>query len=159
MIKELKYLSVIMVVLSIIFCIGGFTAFNLSRNYKGIKVSSVRMVNGEFVTDREEVLGGNKKAEAVAKAVSVVCYVLSGVSIFMGIILTVAEEKKNNTYTIRQRAVILEEEKENFKSVIVKLEDGTIKKLFVESPPMVSIGDKGIIGIKDNLLVEFNKEV
>ena len=159
MIKEQKHLSVLMIVLSIMFCIGGFAAFNLSRDFKGIKVSSVRMVNGEFITDREEILGGNKKAEAVAKAASIVCYVFSGVLLFMGIGFAFADQKKNNIYTIRQRAVILEKEKETFESVIVKFEDNTRKKLFVEPPVMVAIGDKGIVRIKDNLLVELNKEV
>lgn len=158
MIKSLKSLAITMIILSILCCIGGMGFSKLADANRGSKVSSGRMINGEFVATDVGVIGANKQGEETAKAMSVVFYALSGMLILAGIAFATTAKKKNDTKIIKKHGIILEKQTNNYESVIVEFDDGIRKKLLVEPPLIVAEGDKGVIGFKGNLLVEFTKK-
>ncbi len=158
MIKSLKSLAIVMIVLSLLCCASGVGFSKLAEANRGSKVSSGRMINGKLVVSDVGVIGANKQGEETAKAMAVVFYGLFGVFMLAGIAFATTAKKKNDAKIIKKYGIILEKQTNNYESVIVEFDDGIRKKLLVEPPLIVAKGDKGVLGFKGNLLVEFSKE-
>ena len=156
--KSLKTLAIIMIILSIIFFIGGICSSKLAEANRGLKYSTGYTRNGAFVATGNGVAGANKKGENAGKTLSAVFYTFSGISLIAGISATAKAKKVTNTNVIRKYGIILEKQTNSYESVLVEFEDGIRKKLLVEPPLIVAKGDEGFIGFKGNLLVEFSKK-
>lgn len=159
MIKYNKAMMIIMMVLSVLFCIGGVFNLNLAKMNKGVQISSGYVQNGELhITQKNEgTLGGSSTKEKKCKTRAAIEFSLCGVTFLTGIGYGIRALKLSKKEMLWKKGVILEKEKRFFTSIVVEFEDNTRKKLVVEPPVMVATGDRGVMGCKGDLLIEFNK--
>lgn len=156
MIKYFKSLAIVMIIIGILCCMGGFMFSQLADANSGAKVSSMHYGNSSFT--EIGTLGGNKEGKETSGAMSILFYALGGILLLTGVIFILISLNKENTVIIRQNGVILEKENGPCESAIVEFDDHSRKKFFIEPSLIVLQGDKGEIGYKGNLLVEFNKK-
>lgn len=158
MIKRLKQLSITLIIISILCYLGGMGFSKLAKENQGSGVTSVQVINGKIVTRNAGNIGANKEGEETAKAMSAVFYVVAGLLFISGIGIALAAKNKNSIETTQQHGIVLEKENSTYTYVIVEFDDKSRRKLIVEPQIIVAKGDRGIIGYKNDLLVEFTKE-
>ncbi len=152
MVKSFKKGAVVLIMLSVLFFIGGMCFSKLADDNRGLKV-----YHG-YSTSSERA-GANKKGEEVAEGMAVASYSLGAIFLICGVIYIVTASKKQNAKTVYRNGRILEKNANGaFAFVVVEFDDNTRRRMVVEPPLIVAQGDKGQLGYKGNSLVEFIKE-
>lgn len=151
-IKMKMMISVI--VLGIALLALGFVFHKVSESKKGTNVSFGYFSNGKLVkTGEGGVVGADKEAMENFYILSICCYILGFSMIIAGVLGSLKAKSIEKHPIIRQYGKVIE--KPNSHILVVEFEDGSRKRLVAEPSILLRQDESGIIGYKDNSIVEF----
>ena len=139
--------AIIGVVLSII---GLFVSSHLAESARGATVTSYITSTGEQVSSGR--LGGNNKQYEVASNLHTFFIFLLIVSIICAIVIAIQYLKAKNAKTFVEFGEVIDKK---MLTVVIQLNNGERKEYFVENGINMIKGDRGMIHIKNNFIIQF----
>ena len=139
--------AIIGVVLSII---GLFVSSHLAESARGATVTSYITSTGEQVSSGR--LGGNNKQYEVASNLHTFFIFLLIVSIICAIVIAIQYLKAKNAKTFVEFGEVIDKKT---LTVVIQLNNGERKEYFVENGINMIKGDRGMIHIKNNFIIQF----
>ena len=139
--------AIIGVVLSII---GLFVSSHLAESARGATVTSYITSTGEQVSSGR--LGGNNKQYEVASNLHTFFIFLLIVSIICAIVIAIQYLKAKNAKTFVEFGKVIDKKT---LTVVIQLNNGERKEYFVENGINMIKGDRGMIHIKNNFIIQF----
>lgn len=157
MIRKLTISSIIILVLSILIAVLAFEFNKIADDFGGVEGLYVSMT-GEISRNIGHFDQSGFGAPFPASLVLIILYSFSAVLFAGSVCLAVSAMRKSSAEIVRKYGIVREKETVGRRSfVIVDFSDNTRRRLTIEPPLAVTQGDRGVMGYKDDQLVEFRR--
>lgn len=136
--------------------LGGYGSQKLSDSFKPLESTSGYMSNGQFITVDKGTIGGNLEAVSFYNNMKYIFIIAGIVFAIGGIWLYLSGKKLGSAPSIIRRGKIIA-----LDGVIaaVEFDDGSRERLrYSPADVVLTIGDKGKIDIKENIIVSLEKD-